>query len=53
VVTIVTVGIPRFSNNTVSWTLHDVHEPQSPLAARTATAPEDKSLLQSSGIGCP
>ncbi len=33
-------GMPRFSISTVSWRLHDVQDPQSPLAASTAIAPE-------------
>lgn len=37
----VSVRMPRFSNSTESWTLHDVHAPQSPLPTRTATAPDD------------
>jgi hypothetical protein len=28
-------GTPRFRASTLSWTLHDVHEPQSPEPAMT------------------
>ncbi len=33
----VTVGIPRRSNSTASWILHDVQEPQSPRPTTTAS----------------
>ena len=32
----VTVGTPRVSSSTASWTLHDVQEPQSPMPTITA-----------------
>ena len=34
----VTVGMPRRSNSTASWILHDVQEPQSPKPTTTASA---------------
>ena len=30
-VTMVAVGMPRFSNSMLSWTLHDVQDPQSAI----------------------
>ena len=35
VVCMATVGIPRFSSSMESCTLHDVHEPQAPVAVMT------------------
>ncbi len=35
-VQIVTVGTPFFSSSTESWIHHDVHDPQSPMAVKTA-----------------
>jgi hypothetical protein len=36
-VTIVAVATPFSSSWTLSWRLHDVHEPQSPMPLMTAT----------------
>ena len=33
-----TVGSPSFSASMLSWTLHDVHDPQSPKALMTTSA---------------
>jgi len=41
-------GIPRFSNSTVSCTLHNVHEPHPPRAA-TAISTSPASSLMISG----
>jgi hypothetical protein len=35
-VTMVAVAMPRFSSSTLSWTLHDVQEPQSAMPVTTA-----------------
>ncbi len=42
------VGTPRRSSSIVSWTLHDVHEPQSPIAVMTQSASRASSSRTSS-----
>ena len=42
-------GIPRVSSPTASCTLHDVQEPQSPMAVRT-TSFSAAILVMSSGV---
>ena len=42
----VTALVPRFATSTLSWTLHDVQEPQSPEPAMTTS----QSVLSSSMI---
>jgi len=36
-VTMVAVGTPRFSSSMLSWTLHDVHDPQSAIPLITTS----------------
>src|SRR5439155_10784581 len=50
-VTTVAVGTPRFSSSMLSWTLHDVHDPQSaiPLITRSHSRAAASSI--SSGMG--
>jgi hypothetical protein len=44
-VQIVIVGLPPFSNSTESWILHDVQEPQSPIAFITRSQEFIKSPI--------
>jgi hypothetical protein len=46
-----TVGVPRFSTSIMSWTSHDVHDPQSPLLPITAS---HSAVIRStsSGVAC-
>ena len=48
---IIAVGRPRRSSSTVSWTLHDVQEPQSPIAVTTHSASAASASMASSGAG--
>lgn len=51
-VTTAATGMPRLSRATASCTLHDVHEPQSPIAVTTAAASRFKRSYVSGGAGC-
>ena len=46
----VAVETPRLSSSTASWTLHDVHEPQSPNALMTASQSSVNSLNPSAPV---
>src|SRR6059036_2251896 len=50
-VTMVTVGMPRFSNSTLSWTLHDVQDPQSAIPLITTSHSRAAASSISSGAG--
>jgi len=47
----VTAARPRFATSTLSWTLHDAHEPQSPEPAMTTSHSSASSRTISSGAG--
>jgi hypothetical protein len=42
-------GIPARSSSTLSWQLHDVQEPQSPLPAKTRWAAPESLRIRSGG----
>jgi len=50
-VTIVAVGMPRFSNSMLSWTLHDVQDPQSAIPLITTSHSRAAASSISSGTG--
>jgi len=50
-VTMVAVGTPRFSSSMLSWTLHDVHEPQSAIPFTTTSHSRAAATSISSGAG--
>ena len=50
-VTIVAVGMPRFSSSMLSWTLHDVQDPQSAMPLITTSHSPVAADNISSGIG--
>jgi hypothetical protein len=50
-VTIVAVGIPRFSSSMLSWTLHDVQDPQSAMPLITTSQSLIAAPSISSGTG--
>lgn len=50
-VMMVVEGTPRFSNSTVSCTLHNVQEPQPPSAAIATSTSRDISSIISSVAG--
>src|SRR5437870_2470952 len=50
-VTIVAVGMPRFSNSMLSWTLHDVQDPQSAIPLITTAHSRAAASSISSGTG--
>ena len=50
-VTIVAVGMPRFSISMLSWTLHDVHDPQSAMPLITTSHSRVAASSISSGMG--
>ena len=43
--------LPRFETSTLSWILHDVHEPQSPEPVMTASQSATSSDINASGAG--
>ena len=47
----VTAARPRFATSTLSWTLHDAHDPQSPEPAITTSHWSASSRTISSGAG--
>lgn len=47
----VTAARPRFATSTLSWTLHDAHDPQSPDPAITTSHWSASSRTISSGAG--
>ena len=47
----VTAALPRFAISTLSWTLHDAHDPQSPEPAITTSHWSESSLTISCGAG--
>ena len=49
--TMVAVGTPRFSNSMLSWTLHDVQDPQSAMPLITTSHSPVAAASISSGIG--
>src|SRR5256712_4479074 len=50
-VTIVAVGMPRFSNSMLSWTLHDVQDPQSAMPLITTSHSRDAASSIASDTG--
>ena len=50
-VTMVAVGMPRFSSSMLSWTLHDVQEPQSAMPLITTSHSRVAASSISSGRG--
>ena len=50
-VQITTVGMPRFSRDMASCTLHDVQEPQSAMAVTTKSHLSDKASTMLSAAG--
>ena len=50
-VTMVAVGMPRFSNSMLSWTLHDVQDPQSAIPLITTSHSRVAAASISSGAG--
>ena len=50
-VTMVAVGMPRFSSSMLSWTLHDVQDPQSAMPLITTSHSPVAAASISSGIG--
>ena len=50
-VTIVAVGMPRFSSSMLSWTLHDVQDPQSAIPLITTSHSRTAASSTSSGTG--
>ena len=48
---IVTAARPRFATSTLSWTLHDVHDPQSPDPVMTRSHCPASSATIGSGAG--
>ena len=46
-----TAARPRFAISTLSWTLHDAHDPQSPDPVITRSHSSASSLTTSSGAG--
>ena len=50
-VTMVAVGMPRFSNSMLSWTLHDVQDPQSAIPLITTSHSRAAASSISSGTG--
>ena len=50
-VTMVAVGMPRFSNSMLSWTLHDVQDPQSAIPLITTSHSRVAASSISSGAG--
>ena len=51
-VTIVAVGTPLFSSSMLSWTLHDVHDPQSAIPLMTTAHSRLAASSISAGAGC-
>ena len=47
----VTVGSPAFSSSMLSWTLHDVQDPQSPRAVITTSALSRKARKTPASAG--
>ena len=47
----VTPSRPRFAISTLSWILHDVHEPQSPEPVITTSQRSASSATMSAGAG--
>ena len=50
-VTMVAVGTPRFSSSMLSWTLHDVQDPQSAIPLITTAHSRAAASSMSSGAG--
>lgn len=47
----VTAAVPRFTASMLSWTLHDVHDPQSPEPVITRSHSSATSRSMASGAG--
>ena len=52
-VTIVTLATPRFSSCALSWRLHDVHDPQSPMPLMTAVQSAASASIMPAGAALP